>query len=45
MNITTIYKLHKLEIIYKSYQKDPGIVWLGLGWRNMNLKLIKLNNV
>jgi hypothetical protein len=45
MNITIVYNLHELEIIYKSYFIDQIIVQLGLGLKRVNLKLIKLNNI
>ncbi len=37
MNTTTIYKLHKLEIIYKSHKKTQALFgWLGLEEGNLN---------
>ncbi len=45
MNITIVYNLQEIEIIYKSYFIYPRIVQLGLGWKKVNLKLIKLNNI
>ncbi len=45
MNITIVFNLRELEIIYKSYFIDPRIVQFGLGLKKVNLKLIKLNNI